>query len=573
MVTLAAGGGAGAMAVDLLVILACAGVIALMLGRLRIAVIPGYLIAGAIVGPHGVGLVADSGRLEDITHMATVLLMFSVGMHLDMSTLRRGAVWIVLTGVLSTALTCGVLALGAMPFGVGARSALAIGMALSMSSTAVVMRLLQSRRELFSAHGRTSLGVLLVQDLLVVAMLAAIPMLAGMGKGGTPDAGEGGQSISSIGGALVALAGVAVLIAGGKLGLPRLMRLVASGRQDELMLVVAAASALGAAVLTGAVGLSPELGAFIAGFLLSATPFRHHLSGQITPLRDLFMAVFFTVVGMSVALVSIAPIFWAVVVGVAIVVVFKSALIGAAAWVCGASTPVAVRSGLALGQGGEFSLLVLSVAHGAGLVSDQAQAVSIAVVVVTLILTPVLVGTGEELSVRVAKVAPAPWFRVPPIREMPTVEDAEHEGEGHRRVRAIIAGYGPIGRACANRMEALGVAYAVVEMNARTVWSEASRGVPMMYGDVTNTEVLENAGIDTADAVVLTMPDRDAMLRAIRTVRRLRKDIRIGVRVTLEQTGEDARKAGADDVIVEETATADALAKALERAVRKPVST
>ena len=569
-VTLAAGG-AGAMGVDLLVILACAGVIALLLGRLRVAVIPGYLIAGAIVGPHGVGLVADSDRLDDIAKIATVLLMFSIGMHLDMSSLRRGAVWIVLTGVVSTLATGAAIALGALPFGVPARGAVAIGMALSMSSTAVVMRLLQSRRELYTAHGRTCLGVLLVQDLLVVAMLAAIPMLAGMGAGAAHGAGEAvaaGGAITSVGGALVALAGVAVLIAAGKLGLPRLMRVVASGRQDELMLVVTAAAALGAAVLTGAVGLSPELGSFIAGFLLSATPFRHHLSGQITPLRDLFMAVFFTVVGMSVALEFIAPVFWAVIIGVVVVIVLKSALIGVAAWMCGAATPVAVRSGLALGQGGEFSLLVLSVAFAAGLITEQTQAVVIAVVVVTLILTPAMVGAGEGLAKKLAGAPPAPWFRVPPIREHPSIVEAE----GHARTRAIIAGYGPIGRACASRMEALGVTYVVVEMNARTVWSEASRGVPMMYGDVTNAEVLENAGIEHADAVVLTMPDRDAMLRAIRVVRRVRRDIRIGVRVTLEQAGEEARAAGADDVIVEESATAEALARALERALRKPES-
>lgn len=566
MLTLAAGG-TGAIAVDLLVILACAGVIALALGRLRIAVIPGYLIAGALVGPHGVGLVSDAGRVGDIATIATVLLMFSIGMHLDTSSLRRGAFWIVLTGVVSTVLSTAALAGGALAFGVDARAALAVGMALSMSSTAVVMRLLQARRELYAAHGRISLGVLLVQDLLVVAMLALIPMLAGMGEAAPAEAGGHASGIDSIGGALVALAAVGVLLAAGKLGLPRLMRVVAAGRHDELMLVVAAAAALGAAVLTGAVGLSPELGAFVAGFLLSATPFRHHLSGQITPLRDLFMAVFFTVVGMSVDMALVGPVFWAVALGVVVVVAVKSVGIALSAWACGAATPVAVRSGVALGQSGEFSLLVLSVAAGAGLLSDQAQAVAIAVVVVTLILTPGLLAGGQRAAAALGRVPPAPWFRVPPIREAGTPDEG---GEHARAARAIIAGYGPIGRACAARMQALGVPFVVVEMNARTVWAEASRGVPIMYGDITNAEVLENAGIDRAEAIVLTMPDRDVMVRAVRLIRRLCPDIRVGVRVTLEQVGEEARAAGADEVVVEESAAADALARALERAVRTP---
>lgn len=329
------------------------------------------------------------------------------------------------------------------------------------------------------------------------------------------------------------------------------------------MLVVAAAAALGAAVLTGALGLSPELGAFIAGFLLSATPFRHHLSGQITPVRDLFMAVFFTIVGMRVALELVIPVWWAVGAAVVVIVAMKSVVIGAVAWACGAASPVAARTGLALGQGGEFSLLILTVASGQGLVSGRPEAVAIAAVVVTLIVTPTVLGMGVAASHAVSRWRPAPWFKVPTVREHPSVLEAQ-EGEGAGRARAIIAGFGPVGRACAARLAARKIPYTVVEMNARTVWSEAQQGVPILYGDVTNREVLENAGIEHAEVIVFTMPDRDAVFRGIMVTRSLRPDVHIATRATLMQAAEFAKELGANEVVVEEAAVAETLAASLE---------
>ncbi|GJM18869.1 MAG: potassium transporter KefB [Phycisphaeraceae bacterium] len=565
--TLAAGG-AGGIAIDLLVILACAGVTAIALSRLRVAEIPGYLIAGILFGPHGLGLVADTGRIEEITSIATVLLMFSIGMHLDLSAMRRGAVAIITIGAVSTVLSAAVVTGLGLAMTLPLAGALAVGMALSMSSTAVVLRLFQARRELFEAHGRTSVGILLIQDLLVVGMLAALPVLATM-QGGE---GEGGEPIdlgAAAAQALIAVGAVGLLVVVGRLLLPRVMRFVAAGGNQELMLVVAAAAALGAAVLTGAAGLSPELGAFIAGFLLSSTPFRHHISGQITPLRDLFMAVFFTVVGMRVDPQTVLSSWWVVLAAIVVIPTIKAVIIAATAWAAGAASTVAVRTGLALGQGGEFSLLVLTVAASLGLISPDTEGVVIAAVVATLVITPWSIEHGAAIARRFGRIPPSPWFSVPTIADHPALLDADGEGT-KRPTRVIIAGFGPVGRSCAAKLESIGVGYTVVELNARTVWREAELGVPILYGDVTNPEVLENAGIEHAQIVVFTMPDGDAVFRGVRLVRSLRPEIHITVRASLMQVAQFAKELGADEAFVEESAVAEALAASLEARLTAP---
>ncbi|MEQ8770408.1 MAG: cation:proton antiporter [Phycisphaerales bacterium] len=554
-------GAAGGMAVDLLVILAVAGITAMALSRLRVAAIPGYLIAGILFGPHGLGFVSDIARIEEITSIATVLLMFSIGMHLDMSAMRRGAVAIVTIGAVSTLVSTAVITMLAMAMSVELPGAIAIGMALSMSSTAVVLQLFQARRELFEAHGRTSIGILLIQDLLVVGMLALLPVLAAM-RSDAPDTEPidlGAVATQS----LIAIGAVGLLIVVGRLVLPRVMRFVAAGGNQELMLVVAAAAALGAAVLTGAAGLSPELGAFIAGFLLSSTPFRHHISGQITPLRDLFMAVFFTVVGMRVDPQAVLAGWWVVLSAIIVIPSVKTFIIALSTWAAGGASTVAVRTGLALGQSGEFSLLVLTIAASLGLIEPNVEGVVIAAVVATLVLTPWSVEHGAAIARRFGDIRPAPWFKVPTISEHPAVLEADGDDDTPKHARVIIAGFGPVGRTCAAKLASLGIRYTVVELNARTVWHEAASGTPILYGDVTNREVLENAGIDHAEIVVFTMPDGDAVFRGVHIVRSMRPEIRIIVRASLMQVAEFAKELGADEAFVEESAVADALAARL----------
>ncbi len=571
--TLAAGAGPGALAIDLLLILACAGFVALVFGRLRVAVIPGYLVAGAIIGPHALGLVGGDETIEGIASLATVLLMFGIGMHLDVSVLRHGAALIVTAGLVTTLVSAALITFAVRAMGLGWGESAAIGMAMSLSSTAVVLRILQQRRELFTAAGRVSLGVLLMQDMLVIAMLASIPLLArAQGGGGEDGAGlmDAENLVPMIQKAALSVGVVLGIVLAGKVLLPRLMVEASRSPSPEIMLVIAAASALGAAVATAGVGLSPELGAFMAGFLLAGTPFRYQLAGQITPLRDLFMAVFFTTVGLKVSIPELADAWWVVGLATLGVVVLKAVVIGGVSWGLGASPMIAGRAGIWLAQGGEFSLVLLSVASAAGVLSPSAEARTIGVVACTLVITPALITQGVVIARAMSHLPMAPWGARTGLRETPALSDAEHEGEegaptpespGSDKPRVLIAGFGPVGWACAERLEQSGAEITVIELNAKTVRMQLDLGRHAYYGDITNHDVLEHAGIYSASAVVLTMPDEEAMMRAIRMIRSLRPDIFIAARSGVVTKAAQARELGADEVVVEELASAEVMAK------------
>lgn len=562
MTTLAAGAAQSGVVLDLLLILVAAGVAATVFGRLRLATIPGYLIAGLLISVFR----EPSPDIEFVSQLAVILLMFSIGLHLDLSALRSGAVAMLLAGAGSTMLSSGIISALALAFGVPLYPALAIGMALSLSSTAVVLRVLQQQRLLHRITGRLSFGILIVQDIAVVGMLPLIPVLAALAAP-APEAGASDASSSSLmlvdglirGGGLIVFMVLAIRV------LPKVLA-IASRVSTEVMLVVAAAVGLAAAVVTSQLGLSPELGAFVAGFVLASTPFRYQLAGQLGPLRDLFMAVFFTAVGLSADLEVMLQSWWVVLLGAVLLMVAKAGSIGLTAWAVGASGSTAAFVAASLAQGGEFSLVVLAIAAGPdgdapALIPADIHAVLIGVVITTLLVTPSVIGFARTRAARFGGLPLAPWVARSAFREGPELPPAGESGE----VVAVIAGFGPVGRAVAERLEHEGVPYSIIELNARTVQRQRELGRRALYGDASTHEVLESAGGDHASAVFITIPDDEAMLRICRTVKTMNPSAWVAVRADSLAKGIEAKTAGADEVVVEEISAAEAMA---ERALR-----
>jgi CPA2 family monovalent cation:H+ antiporter-2 len=549
-------------AVDLVVVLAMASLVALLFNRLRLPTIPGFLIAGAIIGPHALGLIRSAERVTEISHLSTILLMFIIGLELDMQRVKKGLFSIVGGTLLATAIMAVLGWVIALAFVRSVPEALGLGLAMAFTATAAPLRMMEQRREMHTTYGRLSFGICLFQDLIAVVVLAAVPMLAVWN--GTAKEQVATGTMEAVRAGAVAVAGIALLILSGKFVLPRILS-EASKYGGEVLIVISAAVALAGAMFTAWLGFSPELGAFLAGFMLAATPFRFQLSGQLIPMRDLFLAVFFTAVGLSVPLGIVASGWWVVLLALAGLVFIKMVGIPLASWLLGASLRVGVLAGVTLIPAGEFTLVILAQGADKGLFNKTQVAYCVALVVLSTLLSPVLAAWGRKLAPRLERVRNAPWIKTSTLREEPVVEgsgpDGKGGGGGEDKFRVIIAGFGPVGRAVADAIQPEGVEITVIELNPNTVQRQALLGRRIVYGDASNPEVLHSAGIDHADAVILTMPDEEAMLRACRTVRLLKKDIFLAARANALSKGLMAMQLGADHSVVEEMATAEAMGK------------
>lgn len=612
------GGGASRFAQDLLVILFAAGLVSVFLKRLRLTSIPGYLLVGAIIGAFGLVSSGEGGgddTVQQISDLAIVLLMFTIGMHLDVDSVREGMVHVVIVGVGST-IASTIVGWGVgMVFGLSAPASLAVSMGLAMSSTAVVLGMLQQRRELHAIHGRLCVGVSLVQDLLSVAVLALMPLIGEWAKGAQQVAADVGAStpggadglprvLQLLSQGLLVLGGMGAMLAFGRYVLPRLLREAGRGGNTEAMLVVSAAAGFGAAAITTLLGFGPPLGAFLAGFLLSSTPFRHQLAGQLSPLRDLFMAVFFTAVGAKIDASQVFANWWIILIGVVLVMSLKTVLIGFASWAGGATGPIAGLTAVLMAQGGEFSLVVLNEATKGGVITAQVQSVVIAMVVVSLILAVPYADWGRSKIDRLARIRPARWIArsflrgdtgashpphasVPPRKPAPAMaqgltegvtvspaapSDKQVEEPVERPLHVIIAGFGIVGRNLAEHFAAQNIEFSIVEMNAETVDKQRKLGRKATFGDISNPDVLESVGIHEADAIVLTIPDDEATIRACRAIRGIREDIFIAARTSFLSRAIAATEFGADHVTVEEVVTAQDMAvKVVQQLARRAV--
>jgi CPA2 family monovalent cation:H+ antiporter-2 len=551
--------------VSLLVILGVAAGVTMVLRRLKLATIPGYVLAGALVGPHALGLVASIEDVSLISDVAILLLMFTIGLHLDLGAIRLGLGHILALGVVTTLLSTLAGWGSGLAAGISAPIALTIGMALSMSSTAVVLRILQQRRQMQSVHGRIAFGILIVQDMIALVILIALPPIAewagvkveGMVSDASNAAG-GAKGLTMLLKAFFALSGIAVFIALGRRALPKLLREAAKDTSSETLLVLSAAVALGAAAFTKFLGFSSELGAFLAGFLLAATPFRYQISGQLAPLRDLLMAVFFTTVGLQLNGRELLDNWQFLAIGLPMVVVGKTLILGVSTWLSGATGPTALMTGLGLAQGSEFSLVVLAVAAELGIITPPLTGQLVALVVVSLAIAPSLYDLAERWQGRAAAIPTARWLRNSPLRE----PDEPAPGASMPvRQHIIIAGFGVVGRNLAEHFAAGGLPFTIVELNPATVSRQRKLGRSIIFGDIANPEVLETAGIHHARAIILTIPDDEATLRACRAIRQAAPKIYVAARTTNLSRAIAATDLGADHVTVEEVATAQDMAR------------
>ncbi len=534
---------------DLVLIFAAAVVVVGLLRRVGVPSIAAFILTGILVGPNTLGLVGDPHKVETLAEIGVVLLLFGIGIELSLDSLR--ALWrsVLVGGSLQVGLT--ILATLAVVRALGYRleTALFLGFVIAVSSTAIVLRALRTANQLDAPHGRFTLGVLVFQDLCVVPMMLAVPVLAaGGGSLGPP-----------LGRMLQALVLLTVVFVVARFAAPRLLEAVARTRQRELFVLVVAVICLGIAWGLSTVGISLALGAFVAGLVVADTGYRHQALSELIPFRELLTSVFFISVGMLLDPRSLVAHAVPVVSLLAAMTVGKFVLVVLAVLLMRLQLRVAIVSGMALAQSGEFSFVLLAAAGGTSLIpTDLATALPMAVIL-SMLLTPLLLALGPGLATRAG--------RLPGVTRLIDVRVAEEcpEEKDELSDHVIIAGYGIAGRELARSLREAGIRSCIVDLNVENVRRAASDGGRAYFGDVTRAEVLESVGIERARAVVLLVNDPTSEEAAIRAARRVAHEVPIVVRTRFARDIPSLRAAGATSVI---TAEIEAAAGVTETVLR-----
>jgi CPA2 family monovalent cation:H+ antiporter-2 len=502
---------------EALIILGSAAVVIPIFYRLSVSPVLGFLLVGMAFGPSGVGNLAQGlpwlqaitiTNKEDIALVAefgVVLLLFMIGLELSFERLRTMRRFVFGLGSLQLAISSLVIAAIAALFAVGFTAAMVIGLALALSSTAVVVQVLSEEKRLGAPVGRASFAVLLLQDIAVVPVLFAFSMLGFEAEGAI--LGRFGVAMAQAALAVVAL------IAAGRLLLRPLFRQVARTRSPELFMAACLLVIIATSLFTAIAGLSPAMGALIAGLLLAETEYRRQIEVLIEPFKGLLVGVFLISVGMSLDLAQIARDPMAVLAVAAGLVALKAAIVAPLARAFGLTWIAGLQSGLLLGAGGEFGFVVLSLALSLGLIPAAGAEFALLAVALTMASIPLLSRLGLMLERMRTAAAPDPvTLAALPDDEVP---------------RVIIAGFGRVGQLVAAMLETHGVPYLAADMDISVVVHARSAGKPVFYGDVRNIEFLRRCRIDQARAFVVTMDSRAALDEAVTTARQERRKLQI----------------------------------------------
>jgi CPA2 family monovalent cation:H+ antiporter-2 len=526
---------------ELFIVIAAAALGAALFERFRLPAMVGFLVAGAVVGPGTLGVVKDADAVLRIAEFGVALLLFEIGLELPLDELRRSFRTAVLAGVIQVTVTVAALAGICVAAGLPVETAIVVGMLTALSSTALVMRILAGRGEVDAPHGRLALGILLLQDLAIVPFLLLIPLLAGE----VPR--ELGPMARAIGEALVK---IAALWAVARFALPFVLERVARLRSGDLFSLFALLVALGSAVISEELGLGLAVGAFIAGLVVSASPYASQLFAEVAPLRGVLLGVFFTSVGMLLDPAEALANWRGVLVYVGGVVAIKSVVIvGIVAVILRQNIRTAVQTGMALAQTGEFSFVIAAAATAAGLMDSQLAQVFVAGSIVTLMATPFLIRVSPWVAARIPSSGTAPDAAAEPLSE-----------------HAIIAGYGLAGRTLAHVLRASGIEYRIVEGNPKNVDRGRSDGEPIVYGDVTRPAVLQHLGVERARLLCLAISDPQGTRSAIEVARALAPNLYVVTRTRYASELDGLFAGGANEVVAEEVeGSIDLVAKVLRR--------
>lgn len=502
---------------ELAIIAAISVAVTLLLAKLKLPTVTGLLAAGAIVGPHGLKLVTSAHAIEVLAEVGVVLLLFTIGLELPLARLTHIFRHVALGGLLqvgvTTAAAFGVGVLLGQPTG----RALFYGFVFALSSTAIVLRALGERNELDAPHGRFILGTLIFQDLCVVPMVLLVPML---GPGAQGSGAGTGLAIAGLKAALV-VAGTIVIA---KLVVPKILGWVDASRSREVFLLAMLALCIGTAWLTALAGLSLALGAFLGGVVVAETEYKHRAMGDMLPLRDAFVSVFFVSLGMLFdARVVVEEPVWtgALLLGF---LLGKGVLATLAAQGMRFPARASWLAGVGLAQFGEFGFVLTKLAQTHGVIEAEAVRPLFAAGVLSMFLTPLLVRAAPHITAGERLLAPLE--RLLRVRSIDAVDDDHPPPKEH----VLIIGFGFAGQSVARALRSSEVPFIVLEMNAENVRLGKEMGLPVYYGDATSEEALSHAGAANARLCVLLINDPQGAIRIVDTLKRVAPKVPVVLR-------------------------------------------
>jgi CPA2 family monovalent cation:H+ antiporter-2 len=514
---------------SLLIYLAAAVVLVPLCRAAGVSTVLGYLATGVLIGPSTLGLVTKTPEVEIASEVGVLFLLFAIGLELSTEKLRalRGDAFglgMAQIGVTAAALAAVVFAASGSP-----AAAVAVGFSLALSSTAIVLQLLRESGELSRRTGRAALAVLLLQDLAVVPLLVLIPLVAGDGVGL-------GSALALA--AVKAALAIAVIIVLGRLLLGRLYQAVTKLREAQIGLALTLLVALGTGWATAELGLSATLGAFLAGLVIAETEFRHQVEADIEPFRGLLLGVFFMSVGLSIDLAALAERAGTVALLVVLLLGIKGAILFGLARLFGLGRANAAYLSLLLAQAGEFGFIALGLAIALGLLTPTVGAELLGAVAVTMFVTPALAVLGKRLELRLQRAAePGPDALAAQAGEL----------EGH----VVVAGCGRVGSTTLRLLAEGGISAIAIDADPLRVRQLRSLGFTAFVGDAARPLLLHAAGVERAQAAVVTLDDPPAAERVCAALRSANPAIQIVARASDFPHGERLLKAGASVTVAE----------------------
>jgi CPA2 family monovalent cation:H+ antiporter-2 len=513
--------------------------------RFQVPPVLGFLVTGILIGPYGLGIL-NGGESVLNADLGIIFLLFTIGVDLSLKELWKMKKDLILGGTLQIILTTAVVFIICSAIGFSPATSTFLGFLISLSSTAIVLKVLQEKNEVYTPHGKTSLAILIFQDLAIVPLILITPLLAGSSV-----SFEGSLSTIFIKGSLIIL----VFILSAKFLVPRIFYYVGRTGSKELFLVSVVFICLSAAIFTSSIGLSLALGAFLAGIIISGSQYSQQAMGNIIPLRDMFMSFFFVSVGMLLDIGYLRENLLVIVIAAIVLIIAKSVACAATTFLLGRPLRTTILAGLALSQVGEFSFVLSRLGVEYSLLTEETYQAFLAVSIITMGVTPFVIKASYKPADYIVKMASGTAFGMKLVKGFYSESLDEENIEPGMKDHLIIVGFGFSGKTISTAAKAAGIPYVIVETNPDIVKEEKMKGERISYGDATFGAVLEHAGIKNARVLITGISDAAATRKIVQTAKELNPNVCIIAKVRDLQEMKHLNALGADEIIPEEYET------------------